>query len=600
MILSIETIRRIPGGRRERTALISYPKQLLVTLSLLAFIFIPAKAVFSSEHPSLQAQPLNVEKEATYLTDRARTFLEDRDGQTAKVWVFFTDKGFSDQDEFDSRASAVKLTDRALTRRSKVGRDKVVFADIAVASQYVAQIEQLGARHRRSSRILNAASFEMPLDRLDHIGNLPFVTEIRPLAGFTGTPRPGDEASTRGIQPPVSLSEETLDYGLSLNQLQQINVPAVHVRGFTGSGVTMAIMDDGFRKSHVAFAPHYAEGRVLAEWDFINSDGNTAIEEGESTLQWSHGTRVWSVAGGASDGNVYGPAYGASYILCKTEDQSSETPVEEDNWVAALEFADSIGTDVINTSLGYTDWYTSADFDGKTAVITLAANTCDGLGIIMCNSAGNDGPGVTSVTPPGDAYDILTVGSVSSTGTIASSSGRGPTYDTGDPNDPARIKPEVCARGVSDRAASYIGDSSYTYGSGTSFATPLVAGVACLVIEAHPDWTPYQVRQAMKLTASRASNPDNTYGWGIVNAEAAIDWDGSGICCEDVVGNVDCSGRIDITDLQLLVDHLYLTLDPLCCVDEGDIDGSGVVDIADLSLMLEQMFVTLGAFQACP
>jgi len=600
MTLSNKPDNRLSGDRRERKFLISYRQTLLVAISLLASLLISASAI-SADNPSLLEQPTTIEKPSQYLTAQARAFLERRDGQTAKVWVFFTDKGFTDQAEFDLQASAIKLTDRALSRRARVDLNKVVFGDIPVALHYVEQVVGLGARHRRSSRLLNAASFEVPFDRLDMVGELPFVSEIRPLAGFASNPKIDDSDLVREIPPRGTLSGEALDYGLSLAQLEQINVPAVHDRGYTGDGVTMAIMDDGFRKTHEAFAQHYANGRVLAEWDFINDDGNTAWEEGEPTNQWSHGTRVWSVAGGESDGNIYGPAYGANFILCKTEDQSSETPIEEDNWVAALEFADSIGTDVINTSLGYSDWYTQADYDGKTAVITLAANTCDGLGIVMCNSAGNSGyAGATSITPPADAYDILTVGSVDSNGVLATSSSRGPTYDTGDPDDPPRIKPEVCARGVSDRTASYVGDSSYTYGSGTSFASPLVAGVACLVIEAHPDWTPYQVRQAMKLTASRASTPDNIYGWGIVNAEAAIDWDGSGICCEGVVGNVDCSGRIDITDLQLLVDHLYLTLDPLCCVDEGDINGTDGVDITDLQLMLEKMFITLKPFPSCP
>jgi len=599
MILSSKSKRRQVGVQSERGSLISRQRSLATALLIIAIVLAPTLS-FSVDLPSLTPEPVRTEKVSPFITDQARTFLEARDGQVLKVWVFFIDKGFSDQRGFERLAAAASLTERALKRRAKVGLDKIVFSDLPVASRYVEQIESLGAIHRRSSRLLNAASFEIPLDRLDQIGALPFVARIRPLAGFEGAPKDTPDVLDRESRLPGELEGDTLDYGLSFNQLHQINVPAAHERGFSGSGVTMAIMDDGFRKSHVAFAPHYTDGRVLAEWDFINNDGNVAIEGFESNVQWSHGTRVWSVAGGASPGFVYGPAYGASFILCKTEDQSSETPVEEDNWVAALEFADSIGTDVINTSLGYSAWYTSAEYDGQTAVITMAANTCDGLGIVMCNSAGNSGPGASSVTPPADAYDILAVGSVDLTGTIALSSSRGPTYDSGDPNDPPRIKPEVCARGVSDRTASWLTDTTYTVGSGTSFASPLVAGAACLVIEAHPDWTPYQVRQALKLTASQAATPDNTYGWGIINVNAAIDWDGSGVCCEGVLGNVNCSGWVDIADLQLLVDHLYIDLEPLCCPDEGDLDGSGGVDIADLQLMLDHMFLGLQPFPACP
>jgi hypothetical protein len=559
-----------------------------------------ATSALSLDNPALKHNPVVRDKATTALTPEAKTFLKKRDGNVLKVWVFFTDKGFSDQRGFNRLATGVTLSARASRRRAKVDLDKVVFADLPVARQYVEQIVNLGARYRRSSRILNAASFEIPSGQLDVIGDLPFVAEMRPLAGFSGHPKVDDGSVRMDESPSGNLSGEALDYGDSFAQLNQINVPAAHDRGYSGSGVTMAIMDDGFRKTHEAFASHYASGRVLGEWDFINNDGNTAIEDGEDPVQWSHGTKVWSVAGGASPGHIYGPAYEANFILCKTEDQSSETPVEEDNWVAALEFADSIGADVINTSLGYSNWYTTSDYDGKTAVITLAANTCDGLGIVMCNSAGNSGAGATSITPPADAYDILAVGSVYSTGTIVGSSSRGPTYDTGDPNDPPRIKPEVCARGASDRTAGYVSDSSYITGSGTSFASPLVAGAACLVIEAHPDWTPYQVRQALKLTADRATNPDNNYGWGIIDANAAIDWDGTGACCEGVLGNVNCSGWIDITDLQVFIDHLYISLSSLCCPDEADMDNSGDVDLTDLQLMLDAMFLDLQPFPVCP
>lgn len=600
MILSDPFRHCFPGYRKEVKSLFAPANSPFFVFALCLLLLAPSLAV-SAENPSLSQQPVAREKATGYMTARARSFLEDRDGRVVRAWVFFTDKGFSSQREFDQRAAAVALTSRAMKRRAKVGIDKVVFVDIPVASQYVDQIISLGARHRRSSRILNAASFEIPVDRLDQIGALPFVAEIRPLATSSGPPEIPVSDSARPETAQGSLAGEALDYGPSYAQLNQINVPAVHDRGFTGAGVTLAIMDDGFRKTHEAFATAVSENRILGEWDFINNDGNTANEGSDASNQWSHGTRVWSVAGGASPGHVYGPAYGANFILCKTEDETSETPVEEDNWVAALEFADSIGTDVINTSLGYLDWYITSDFDGKTAVITIAANTCDGLGIVMCNSAGNYGyGGVTTITPPADAYDILAVGNVDSDGNIATSSSRGPTYDTGDPNDPPRIKPEVCARGTNDNMASWGSDSTYTIGSGTSFASPLVAGSACLVVEAHPDWTPYQVRQALKLTADNALSPNNTYGWGLIDANAAIDWDGSGACCEGVLGNINCVGQIDITDLQVFIDNQYLSLAPLCCEAEGDLDSSGSVDLTDIQLMLDHLFLSLQPFPGCP
>ncbi|RKX26571.1 MAG: hypothetical protein DRP47_07965, partial [Candidatus Zixiibacteriota bacterium] len=308
-----------------------------------------------------------------------------------------------------------------------------------------------------------------------------------------------------------------LDYGGAQAQLEQITVPFAHNQGFDGSGVTLAILDTGFRKTHEAFAAHYTEGRVLAEWDFVFGDSNTANEPEDWSSQQNHGTYIWSVSGGLKDGSIYGPAYRANFILCKTEDVRSETQVEEDNWVAALEWVDTLGADVITSSLGYSGWYTYEDMDGLTAITSAAASTAAGLGIVVCNSAGNSGPGSGTITAPADAFDILCVGNVTSVGTISNSSSRGPTYD-------GRIKPEVCALGTNTFCASPSSDVDYQTASGTSLSTPLVAGAACLLIQARPSFPPTMIRQALMDAASNADDPNNTYGWGVLNLEEALGW----------------------------------------------------------------------------
>ncbi len=384
---------------------------------------------------------------------------------------------------------------------------------------YVNQIKQFGAKHRRSSRWLNASSFEIDVNNLDKISDLPFVKSIKPMLGFkkdySDISTADDIPSDKNFQSPFSA--EVLNYGSSFTQLQQIQVPAVHLKGYSGNGVTLCLTDTGFRKSHEAFAAAYADGRVLSEYDFVFNDSNTANEAEDWSSQWDHGTLIWSVSAGKLDGQIYGPAYNANILLAKTEDVRSETPVEEDNWVAALEWADSLGADVISTSLGYTDWYTTSDYDGNTATITLAANTCASLGIVLCNAMGNEGAGTTTLIAPADAFDILAIGAVNSSGDLASFSSRGPTFD-------GRIKPEVCAMGVSTYSASSSGDNNYTTASGTSLSTPLVAGATCLLIEARPLFTPIHIRQAIMETADRADTPDNNYGWGIVNIDAALGW----------------------------------------------------------------------------
>jgi PKD repeat protein len=207
-----------------------------------------------------------------------------------------------------------------------------------------------------------------------------------------------------------------------------------------------------------------------------------------------------------------------------------------------MEWVDSLGADVITSSLTYSDWYSLEDYDGQTATITIAANTATALGILVCNANGNSGPGASTMLPPADAFEILACGAVYSTGGIASFSSRGPTFD-------GRTKPEVCARGVSTACASTGSDNSYTAVSGTSLSTPLVAGAACLLIQARPNFPPQLIRQALMETADNATTPDNTYGWGIINLEAALNW-GANFSADITEG--EAPQTVEFTDLSTL------------------------------------------------
>ncbi len=479
------------------------------------------------------------------IESRVREFLAERDGAVVKAWIFFTDKNVFSQNDFDQLAASVQVPDKTMTRRSKVGLEHIVFADLPVVESYVNQISDLGGKLRRTSKWLNAASFEIPLRRLEAVAKLPFVATIKPVARSVRPDEP-EEALQSPDTPPIGLSSTTLDYGPSEYQLRQIYVPEVHAKGYDGTGVTLAIFDTGFRKSHEAFAVHFEEGRVLGEYDFVYNDGNTANEPWELSFVQSHGTNCWSIAAGHVDGRLYGPAYKANFLLAKTEDKLSETIVEEDNWIAALEWADSAGADVISSSLGYLDWYTYEDFDGETAPITIAANTASDLGILVCNAIGNEGPAEGTLIAPADAFDILAVGGVDVFGNLALFSSRGPTYD-------GRIKPEVCARGVSTYFATSTSDISYGSGNGTSYATPLVAGAACLLIQAYPTFTPAMIRQALMETACQADAPDNNYGWGVIDACAALGW--------------PAGFKADITSTDAPIDVHFTCTSPLTIYD---------------------------------
>ncbi len=431
-----------------------------------------------------------------------------------KVWVYFMDKGVADDTAFQAALGRERagLTPRCAWRRAKtMGGDLVTFEDLPAYAAYLQGVSVLGARPRQVSRWLNAASVAIAPERLDALAALPFVRAIDPVRG--GQRRAVPRPATWGTSTPAVTTP--LDYGASYDQLVQINVPAVHERGFTGAGVIVCMLDTGFRKTHTAFQPIVSSGRLLAEWDFINNDGDTQNQAGDPTEQQDHGTATWSALGGAVPGSLYGPAYGASFLLGKTEDTSSETPIEEDYWVAGLEWAEARGADVVSSSLGYIDWYTQADLNGRTAVTTRAASLAAQRGVVVCTAAGNEGPTAPSLIAPADARDVLAVGAVDSNGTIASFSSRGPTAD-------GRTKPEVCARGVSTICASAASDTALDAASGTSLATPLVGGAAALLLSAHPDWRPLDVRSALMESGNRSSSPDNTYGWGVIDTLYAL------------------------------------------------------------------------------
>jgi len=444
--------------------------------------------------------------------------LTNSDQETKKVWIFFKDKGFNDQinHEHSLKAMAVKLTPRSLERRKKVlkGDNLFTFEDIPVFEDYVEQVKQIGVKIRTRSRWLNAISIEANSEQIEKIRDLSFVKEFKNVAAF----KRNDPWKIQEMQSPPYLTKSVnsynIDYGLSFDQLQNIRVPEVHQKGLSGKGVLICIMDAGFHKDHEVFQ-HI---NIVAERDFIFNDDDTQIDPNNPfDSSDSHGTITWSNLAGFKEGKLIGPAFGADFLLAKTEYTISETRVEEDYWVAAAEWADSLGAQIISSSLGYLDWYTYEDLDGNTATITKAADRAVKLGIVVVTSAGNwRTTDWGHINPPADGDSVIAVGAFDFyTNEIAFFSSPGPTFD-------GRIKPEVCAGGANNYSADNRGISSYLRAAGTSVSCPLVAGVAALVLEQHPNWTPMDVRNALMYTASQYEHPDNDLGWGVIDAYDAI------------------------------------------------------------------------------
>jgi subtilisin family serine protease len=232
-----------------------------------------------------------------------------------------------------------------------------------------------------------------------------------------------------------------------------------------------------------------------------------------------------STIAGYAEGKLIGPAFGASYVLARTENDASETPLEEDNWIAAIEWADSLGIDIATTSLGYLAFddpygaHTWQDMNGNTTLITRAADMAVARGIVVLNAAGNDGFNAmhNTLLAPGDGDSVITVGGVWPDSMRYTSSSVGPTT-----SQPPRIKPDVMALGAAVWVAATGSTTHYGQSAGTSFACPLTAGVVALLLQACPSATPMQIRDVLRQTASHHDTPDNQHGWGVVNATAAL------------------------------------------------------------------------------
>jgi subtilisin family serine protease len=414
------------------------------------------------------------------------------------VWVTFRDRGPADAADAAIAGASGFVTPRALARRARAaGRAANAPQDAPPSERYVAALETAGARVRVRSRWLNAVSVDASPAALDRIRELPFVESLTPLLSMER-------------QSPAS--SEEFNFGPSIAQLDMLHVPEAQAMGFTGAGVVIGVLDTGFELGHECFARLDVRG----QHDFVFNDADPGYDARQDPPgQSNHGTASLSAMAGYAPGKLIGPAYGASVLLAKTERTNSERPIEEDYWIAGLEWVEAMGADVATTSLSYPDWYRREQRDGRTAVVTRMANLAWERGLLLVNSVGNYGPKSTTLAPPADAAGVLAVGSVDVAGHITRYSSRGPSAD-------GRVKPELCALGSNVRLAAGWGRDTYEVMSGTSFSAPLVAGVAALVIEAHPDWSPETVREALVQSASRSDRPDNDYGWGLVNARDAI------------------------------------------------------------------------------
>jgi len=453
---------------------------------------------------------------------------------TRKYWVFFKDKGSLVTDRDAWRQASENITERAKRRRAKQRPSQpgdqpsdwflIEEGDLPLFQPYIDSIVHRGGILHRQSRWLNAASFYLTPQQKRIVENFTFVNNLQPVRTFYR--RDGYSASHTFR---ARTEADTIAYGQSFAQNEMINAIRAHQLGITGEGVIVGMLDTGFRwRIHEALQ----SARVIAERDFIQNDDTTANQAGDHPQQDLHGTLTMSVVGGYMPGRLIGPAFGAQFLLAKTEDIRSETRIEEDNWMAGIEWMEALGVDIVSSSLGYNIFddgtgyrWENGDFDGRTAVTSRAAIRAARLGVIVCTAMGNEGNGDGirgTMLAPADADSIVSVGAVTFSRTLAAFSSTGPTND-------GRIKPELVAPGVTVYGA-LPGQSTYGFSSGTSLSTPLTAASAALVLSARPELTAMQVRDALRYSSDTIATgdprvtdlPSNFVGWGLVNARDAL------------------------------------------------------------------------------
>ncbi len=447
------------------------------------------------------------------------------EARTSVQWVFFRDKGLESPAELRAALAEVAAAadPHTIARRQARRTLPGLFDehDVPVADSYVQAVKATGARVRITSKWVNAVSVEATAEQLAAIRQLPCVKATQPVAR-SRRPEPLPEINPLGA---AGEGQHTAGfYGRSEEQLTQINLIQLHEAGYTGQGIRIGVLDTGFLRTHDAFNEPSHPLQVIAEYDFVNDDPNTAPEGGDHPDQHTHGTIILGTLGGYLPGEYVGAAYNASFILCKTEDITSETPVEEDYYVAGLEFIEANGGDMATASLIYIDWYTQEDLDGQTAVCTIGVNMATANGVHCCNAAGNSGhdqnPGTSHLGAPADAFQVITCGAVEPTGEIAGFSSDGPTAD-------GRNKPEVLARGTQVISVSPDSNTRYSESAGTSLSTPQIAGVVACLTSARPDWTVDQLREALFASGdyfmgNGTFDPLYIHGFGIIDAYRAL------------------------------------------------------------------------------
>ncbi|MCX6173306.1 MAG: S8 family peptidase [Ignavibacteriales bacterium] len=442
-----------------------------------------------------------------------------------KYLIYFKDKGVSPNNSLQKSSALFKLAEkelsqRAIERRKQVmGEDNyITYEDLPLIENYINQIENLGIKIENKLKWFNAVSAYLTDEQLSSLKSLSSIQKIEKVRVFKSRNDEIklNESSANNSNRLLNKTSSTtgLDYGGSFTQNNLSDIPVVHDLGIKGTGVYIGILDDGF--SYLSYQA-LKNLTVLRQYDYVHHLSTVSNQSG-------HGSSVFCLMAGNDPGNAIGPAYDAKFFLAETENDASETHAEEDNYAAALQDMEGAGVDITSSSLGYTLFdagqssYTYADMNGNTTIVAQAANLAFQRGLTSFTAAGNyNNDGWWIINSPADAFNIISVGAVNSGNILASFSLPGPTAD-------GRIKPEVCAMGSGNYVALPPNGISYGTGSGTSYATPIAAGIAALLKSCWPHLINVQIRKIFLECGDNSASPNNGRGWGLISAKRVISY----------------------------------------------------------------------------
>ena len=424
--------------------------------------------------------------------------------------IKFKDKG--DTALFDISKPETFLSKKAIERRKKFNI-KITKQDLPVNQEYIKKLKSLGLEIYAVSKWLNAAVvFTKDTNLIKQAKELSFVntSKFTPAKKVKQAEQTYTKPDIKAIIPDTTI----LDYGNGKTQATMLNTHFLHNNGYTGKGITIAVLDAGFY--HVDTLPSFDSIRtnkqILGTRDFVERDGDVYKDD-------THGMMVLSTIAGNIPGKLVGTAPDAEFYLFRTEDERSENIVEEYYWAAAAEYADSLGVDMIHTSLGYNDFdikennHKYEDMNGDVTPISIASDIASSKGILVVTSAGNEGNDPWKyISAPADADSTLAVGSVSYNRKLSYFSSRGPSSD-------GRVKPDVMAQG----SYTYVQESNGTisFSFGTSFSGPVTAGAVACLWQANPDFNNMEIIDAVRKSCDRYDKPDGDFGFGIPDMSIA-------------------------------------------------------------------------------